>query len=153
MEREIDVSARHLVDWLRAGPSGLSVRATREYLWDGAPIATTVADPDDPGATETGLDGDDEIEVATTVGLVEVRPESGCHWVLRLRVENPLACHLPEDGSAPEEPEEIGLDEFEACFLGDEAEDAAVTVEADRHPDARAFDKVLAVILASPRPV
>ncbi|HVL19893.1 MAG TPA: hypothetical protein VM422_02725 [Amaricoccus sp.] len=145
MEREIDVSARHLIDWLRADPAGLTVRATREYLWDGAPLA---GDPEEAA----GLDSDDEIEVATTVGLVEVRPERGSGWVLRVRVENPLACHLPEDGSVADEPEEIGLDEFEACFLGDEAEDGAVTVEADRNPDARAFDKVLAAILASRRP-
>lgn len=149
MEREIDVSARHLIDWLRADPAGLTVRATREYLWDDAPVA---GDLDEAA----GLDSDDEIEVATTVGLVEIRPairpESGSGWVLRVRVENPLACHLPEDGSVPDEPEEIDLDEFEACFLDGESEDAAVTVEADHHPDARAFDKVLAAILASRRP-
>jgi len=149
MEREIDVSARHLIDWLRAGPAGFAVRATREYLWDSEPAASGPGEP-------AGLDSEDEIEVATTVGLVEVRParhaEAGCGWVLRVRVENPLACHLPEDGSVADEPEEIDLDEFEACFLGDEAEDGAVTVEADRNPDARAFDKVLAAILASRRP-
>lgn len=146
MEREIDISARHLVGWLRADPGGLSVRATREYLWDSAPVASG---PEDPAR----LDSEDGIEVATTIGLVEVRPaarqEAGGGWVLRVRVENPLACHLPEDGSVPDEPEEIDLDEFEACFLDADAEDAAVTVEADRHPDARAFDKVLAAILAS----
>lgn len=140
MEREIDVSARHLVEWLKATPAGLGVRVTREFLWDDAPVATE------------GLDVEDEIEVTTTVGMVEVRPQRDEGWVLRLRVENPLACHLPDEGSVPEEPEEIGLEEFEACFLEDEAPDAAVTVEADRHADARAFDKVLAAILAN-RPV
>lgn len=137
MEREIDVSARHLVEWLKAAPSGLGVRATREFLWDDAPVATE------------GLDEEDEIEVATTIGLLEVRPERGEGWVLRLRVENPLACHLPDDGSVPDGPEEIGLEEFEACFLEDETPDAAVTVEADHHAEARAFDKVLAAILAN----
>lgn len=137
MEREIDVSARHLLDWLRAGQSDLNVRATREYLRESGPAA----------AGE--LDAEDDLDVATTVGLVEIRPDCGRNWVLRLRVENPLACHLPDDGPVPDEPEEIGLDEFEACFLDDEAPDAAVTVEADLHPDARAFDKVLAAILAA----
>lgn len=140
MEREIDLSARHLMDWLRRGHPGLRVRATREYVWDGAPVAAA------------GLDVEDELEVATTVGLLEVQPDLGERWVLRLRIENPLACHLPDDGPVPEEPEEIGLDEFEACFLEDGAPDAAVTVEADRHPEARAFDKVLAAILASRQP-
>lgn len=140
MEREIDVSARHLVAWLRAGPPGVVVRATREYLWDGAPAAAE------------DLDAEDELEVATTIGVLEVRPASAHAWVLRLRVENPLACHLPDDGSVSEEPEVIDLDEFESCFLdaGDDGGvDASVTVEADRHPDARAFDKVLAKILVS----
>lgn len=137
MEREIDVSARHLLDWLRADHPGLTVRATREYLWEGAPT----------GSGE--VDAEDDLEVATTLGLVEVRPQHASNWVLRLRVENPLACHLPDDGSVPDEPEEIDLDEFETCFLEGEAPDAAVTVEADRHPDARAFDKVLAAILAT----
>ncbi|MFT3973761.1 MAG: hypothetical protein QM699_10035 [Amaricoccus sp.] len=137
MEREIDLSARHLMDWLRSAPPGIEARATREFLCEGAPVATA------------GVDAEDELEVATTVGLVEVRPlrEAGEAWVLRLRVENPLACHLPDDGSVPDDPEEIGLDEFEACFLEDEAGDAAVTVEADRAACARAFDEVLAGIL------
>jgi hypothetical protein len=136
MEREIDVSARHLLKWLKAGPPGVEVRATREFVWDGAPVA----------AEE--LDTEDELEVATTVGLLEVRPAHGHAWMLRLRVENPLACHLPEDGSVSDEPEEIDLDDFEACFL-DEDGDASVTVEADNRADARAFDKVLSAILAS----
>lgn len=143
MEREIDVSARHLLEWLKTGPPGIAVRATREYLWEGAPVATE------------DLDAEDELEVATTVGLVEVRPADGHAWVLRLRAEDPLGSHLPENGSVPEEPEEIDLDEFETCFLdtagsdGDDDGDASVTIEADHHPDARAFDKVLATILAS----
>lgn len=137
MEREIDLSARHLVGWLRAGQPGLSVRVTREYLWDGVP------------ASSPEVDSEDDLEVATTVGLLEVRPLRGDDWVLRLRIDSPLACHLPQDGSVPEEPEEIDLDEFEACFLDEDSADGAVTVEADRNPDARAFDKVLAAILAS----
>lgn len=140
MEREIDVSARRLLGWLKAGPSGVQVRATREYLWEGAPAAAE------------DLDAEDELEVATTVGLIEVRPDRGEVWVLRLRVENPLACHLPDEGSVPDDGEEIDLDEFESCFLSDDAPEGSVTVEADRHPEARAFDKVLASILASRAP-
>lgn len=137
MEREIDVSARHLVEWLRTAPEGFDVRATREFLWEGAPVATEA------------LDVEDEIEVATTVGVLEVSPASGKGWVLRLRVEDPLASHLPDDGSAPDGPEEIGLEEFEDCFLEEDAPDATVMVEFDRPADGRAFDKVLAAILAN----
>lgn len=144
MEREIDVSARHLLHWLRTAPCGLRVRATREYIWEGEP------------ASAESLDREDELEIATTVGLLEVRPGKGAGegngWIVRLRVENPLACHLPDEGSVPDDGEEIDLDEFEDCFLSDDAPDASVTVEADRHPDARAFDKVLAAILASRAP-
>jgi len=67
---------------------------------------------------------------------------NGCTWIGN-RLEN---CRFESVDLAKAELLDC---EFESCFLEDGAPDAAVTVEADRHPDARAFDKVLAAILAS----
>jgi len=142
MEREIDLMPRHLMDWLKADLAGagverLAVRATREFACE-----------DGPAAAE-GLDAEDGIAVATTIGLLEVAPAAGHRrWVLRLRVEDPIGSHLPDDGSVPDGPEEIGLDEFERCFLADGDAGAAVTLEAATAADGRGFDRLLARILA-----
>ena len=141
MEREIDLLPRHLVAWLRAdraagGLARLQVRATREFLAEDGP------------ATAEGLDADDEIAVVTTVGLLEVAPAAGpANWVLRLRIEDGLGAHLPEDGSVPDGPEEMALDDFAACFLDCDA-DAAVTLETATAADGRGFERVFARILA-----
>jgi hypothetical protein len=142
MELEIDLTPRHLIEWLRAdlalgSAATLAVRATREFLVEPAPLA--------------GGDFDEEDEMAsvTTVGLVEVTPCDGSgRWTLRLRVEDPLGSHLPEDGSVPDEPEEIGLERFADSFLLDAEPDATVTLEADTAADRRRFERVLARMLA-----
>jgi hypothetical protein len=144
MEREIDLAPQHLIDWLRADLAGggarrLEVRATREFLAE-----------DGPAAAE-GLDAEDGMEVLTTVGLLEVAPAGGsARWVLRLRVEDPFGAHLPEDGSVPDGPEEIGLDEFAECFLadGEAGATATVTLETGSPAGGRGFERLLARILA-----
>jgi hypothetical protein len=141
MEHEIDLTPRHLIDWLRAdlarGPrAGLTVRVTREFQAEPAP-------------TGTGLDPEDDVAALTTVGLVEVTPrDGGGRWTLRLRVEDALGCHLPEDGSVPDGPEDIGLDEFADGFLAADGPDATVMLEAETAADRRRFERVLARMLA-----
>jgi hypothetical protein len=143
MEREIDLTPRHLVDWLRddlarPGPRRLEVRASREFFAEDGP------------AVAEDLDPEDDVLVVTTVGTLEVTPVAGGpqHWVLRLRVEDPIGSHLPEDGSVPDGPESMSLDDFEGCFLVTEDPDATVTLEVDGAADGRSFDRVLARILA-----
>jgi hypothetical protein len=142
MEREIDLAPRHLVDWLRAelarsGPRRFEVRATREFLAEDGPLLVD------------GLDPEDDVGVTTTVGTLEVAPANGLgRWVLRLRVEDAIGSHLPDDGSVPDGPEEIGLDEFAARFLANDDADASVTLEAGTPADGNGFDRVLAGILA-----
>jgi hypothetical protein len=142
MEREIDLMPRHLVDWLKAdlarGGSGqLLVRATREFVAENGP------------ATAADLDAEDGIEVVTSVGVLEVAPADGQgHWVLRLRIEDELGPHLPDDGSVPDAPEEMGLEQFERCFLADGDAEGTITLEAGSPADARGFDRVLARILS-----
>lgn len=141
MEREVDLTPAHLMAWLRAdladGSQRLKVRASREFVCEEAPASA----PD--------LDAEDGMEVLLTVGHLEVEPANGkARWLLRMRIEDPFGSHLPEDGSVPDEPEQIGLDEFEACFLaaGDPA--STCTLEAGCAADARGFDRVLARILS-----
>ena len=86
--------------------------------------------------------------MVTTVGLLEVAPAAGpARWVLRLRIEDGLGAHLPEDGSVPDGPEEMALDDFAACFLDGDA-DAAITLETATPADGRGFERVFARILA-----
>jgi hypothetical protein len=142
MEHEIDLTPRHLIDWLRAdlatgAGAQFTVRATREFCSEPAPLAGT------------GLDVEDELTAPSTVGLVEVTPRDGAgRWTLRLRVEDALGCHLPDDGSVPDGPEEIALDEFADDFLAVAEPDATITLEADTAADRRRFERVLARMLA-----
>ena len=103
MEREIDLTPRHLVDWLKADRAGggrarLEVRATREFLCEDAPAAAE------------GLDA--------------------------------------EDGSVPDGPEEMPLDQFEICFLAHGDPQATITVETGTTAERRSFERVFARILA-----
>jgi len=137
MERDVDLNPQHLLDWLKAdlacGGERLTVRVTREFLSEDGPV------------TSMGIDAEDDISVLTTVGLLEIAPFPGRHhWVLRLRVEDPVGEHLPDQGSVPDGPEEIGLDEFEACFLASDDLSASVTVEAGTAADRQNFDRLLA---------
>ena len=142
MEREIDLTPARLVAWLRADRaagdvSRVRVQATREFLAEDAPAAAE------------GLDAEDGIAVVTTVGQLEVTPSAGpARWVLRLRIEDGLGEHLPDDGSVPDGPEEIGLEVFAACFLAAAGPDATVTLEAPTLADFRGFEPVLARILS-----
>src|SRR5918999_5896182 len=138
MEREIDLAPRHLIGWLKAdlargGNRKLTVRATREFLAEDGPAAADDLDPED------------EMLVLTTVGLLEIAPPpGGPHWVLRMRVEDPFGSHLPDDGSVPDGPEDMGLEDFETCFLADGALDATITLETESAADDRGFEPVLA---------
>ena len=142
MEREIDLTPRHLVDWLKAELIGghasrLEVRASREFLAEDGPVAAE------------GLDPEDGVAVMTTVGVLEVAPPAGAgNWVLRLRIEDQVGSHLPDEGSVPDGPEEIGLAQFERCFLAADDLDATITLETGTASDGRGFDRVLARILA-----
>ena len=112
MEREIDVTPRHLFDWLKAdlvqdGPRRLLVRATREYVAEVSPAACD------------GLDAEDGFVVAITVGLLEVTPASGHpHWVLRLRVEDAIGTHPSRERLGPRRPGGNRFDRVRALFPG-----------------------------------
>ena len=139
MERDIDLTPAHLLLWLKAELASpaprLKASATREFL----------TEPERP----VGVDAEDGLEVMATVGVLEVEPAGGgAHWRLRMRIEDPLAAHLPEDGSVPDDPEAIDLAEFERCFLSAGEPAATFTLESACQADQRSFDRVFASILS-----
>ncbi len=137
-EHEIDVAPGQIVHWLKDDMAAgrrrkLELRATREYLAE-------------PGAP---ADEDSEVSALSTVGLLEVRPVGVAHpWVLRVRVEDVVGPHLPEDASAPDEPEEIDLDTFFTDFVAPDRGTVFVTLEADDAQAKRGFDRLFAEIVA-----
>lgn len=138
-DRELDVTAPQVVRWLRRELQGapipeFEVLATREYL--ALPL-------DRPEAH--GVEADLDIEEFAAVGTLEVRPLPHSRgWVLRVRIEDEIGAHLPDDESAPDEPEEIDLDAFEADFVTPGTGDAFVSVEVENDAAAAQFEEVLA---------
>ena len=136
-EYGLDVTADQIVHWLKdelaAGRSQkLEVRATREYLTE--PVA------DREGA---GLSEDTEVASLTTVGTLEAKPSGGeGGWVLRVRVEDELGPHVPEDHSVPDLPEEIDLDAFDADFVAPDRGTAYIAVYAETPEAKKAFDRI-----------
>lgn len=108
--RELDISAAQIVRWLRAeasnGNGDIHFRASREF------VSEDVQD-----FTEYGLEQGDVSDPEQTVGILEVSPKDASHgWRLEVRIEDALGMHVPDDHSAPDIPEEIDLDAFEAHF-------------------------------------
>lgn len=121
----LDIAAEQVVRWLlaeqHAGRHELRVDATRSFLIEKI-----------PSPTERGL-GDEESEdltEVTTIGLLEVRPQHKAEgWLLRIRVEDPLAGRLPEGASAADVPEEIDLATFRNDFIVPDRGTTFVSVE------------------------
>lgn len=137
MQRDVDLTPRQLVAWLRADAAGgrtLDWRASREFL----------AEP----ATGAGIDADDGLEALLTVGTIEVAPKAGApRWALTLRIEDEVGSHLPDDGSVPDEPERLDLDAFEQAFLptdGGADPPAEVILEVDDTVARRHFERLFA---------
>jgi len=141
-EYGIDVDAGQIVHWLMddlaAGKqSRLDIRATREYA------AEPVADPE-----QAGLGEDEEAAVLTTVGRLEVRPAGGePAWVMRLRVDDVLGPHLPDDESVPEDPEEIDIEAFFENFVVPDRGTFYASVEVETPEAKQALDRLLAEMI------
>ena len=142
-EYELDVTADQIVHWLKddlaAGRKRpLEIRATREYVSD--PVANL---------EEAGLSEDAEVASLTTVGILEVKP-AGVEdsWVLRVRVEDVVGTHVPEDESAPDIPEEIDLDAFDAEFVAPDRGTAYIALGAERPKARKAFDRIYSDIIS-----
>jgi hypothetical protein len=141
-EYGLDVDAGQIVRWLKDDQAAgrrrkLEVRATREYADE------AVTDPD-----EAGIGEDQDIATLTTVGTLEVRPLGVEHvWALRVRVDDVIGSHLPEDESVPEDAEEIPLDTFYTDFIAPDRGTIYVSVTTETAQAKTAFDRILSEII------
>lgn len=134
MEYELDIDPRHLVEWLKAdalsaAAGRFEVSATRNFV-------------EEPGVPDSGSSSaEDEAAAMTAVGILEVRPklDSSGRWVVRIRVEDVIGPHLPEEGSVPNEPEELSLEGFETDFLLPDRGAAFATLEVETEADRERF--------------
>ena len=142
-EYGLDIDPYQVVHWLgeeqkAGGGDRFDVRAMREYS------AEPLADP-----AQAGLDDDQDVTSLTTIGTLEVRPAGGgARWTLRVRIEDVVGAHLPDDESVPEDAEEIDLDAFEADFIAPDSGTVFVSLEAETPQAKQDFDRLLSRMLA-----
>lgn len=127
----LDIPAEQIVRWLieeeRAGRHDIRITATRSYLREDVPTLEQL--------TLSEEEREDLTEV-TEIGVLEVAPQHGAEgWVLRVRIEDALGERLPEDAPAPDEPEELDLNNFQKEFVLPGRGTAFVAVDAET-PDA-----------------
>jgi len=142
MENNLDIATGHLVQWLKAyfatdTEPVLEVSAHRTFTAE--PIAEDAAD----------VSRDDEVSLMTAIGILEVSPTGNSHsrWLLRIRVEDSLGTHLPEQGSVPDMLEEMTLEAFEAEFILPDRGATFVTLDAETQEIRSAFDAFLADVV------
>ena len=134
MEYELDIDARHLVEWLKAdvlsaGTGRFEISATRNFV-------------EEQGVPDSGSSSaEDQVAAMTAVGVLEVRPklDSSGNWVIRVQVEDMGGPHLPEAGSVPDEPEDMSLEGFETDFLLPDRGTVFATLEVDTEADRERF--------------
>lgn len=132
----LDIAAEQVVRWLiqETKDAGRQWRiyATREYVRD--------ADTD---LTAFGLSTEADVASLITVGALEAElPGEHPAWRLRIRVEDMVGPHTPEDESVPEGPEEIDLETFEVDFVLPDRGTAYVNVEAESEDGVRHFNRL-----------
>lgn len=141
-EYGLDVDAGQIVHWLKDDQAAgrrrkLGLWATREYA------AEPVTDLD-----EAGIGDEQDVAALTTTGTLEVRPCGVQHvWVLRVRIDDVVGSHLPEDESVPEDAEEIDLDTFYEDFIVSDSGTVYVSVVAETPQAKHAFDRLLSEMI------
>lgn len=133
MEFELDINARHLVEWLKA-----DMRAAGEDRFE---VSATRSFEEEPGASGDDVSPEDATAAMTAIGILELRPklDSAGRWLVRIRVEDVIGPHLPEEGSVPDEPEELSLEGFETDFLLPDRGTAFATLEVESETDREQF--------------
>jgi hypothetical protein len=142
MEINIDIAVGQLVEWLKEDIESnenpqFGINANRTFL------VGSVADE------SAGLSEDDELASMSTVGHLEVKPlgENIGKWLLRIRVEDTIGPHLPEEGSVPDEPEEMTLEAFEKDFILPDRGNAFIILHAETQESKELFDALAADLL------
>jgi len=137
----VDIAPEQVVRWLmvegRLHAFDLLVSATRSF---------------EPGelAGDERLGGEEREEVSeiSEVGLLEVMPRQKPHiWTLRVRVEDDIGPHLPEDEPIPETEEEPDVPTFYEEFIKADRGIAEVSVEVDSPAAKASFNRVLEAML------
>ena len=139
MEYDLDISTGHLVQWLKK-----HLAASTEPMLEVSVRRTFTAETIAEDAAD--VTKDDEVSLMTAIGVLEVSPAGNSHgkWLLRMRVEDTLGTHLPEQGSVPDTPEEMTLEAFETEFVLPDRGAIFVTLEAETQEIRDAFDAFLA---------
>jgi len=137
----LDAAADQVVHWLieemKDGRRAWQVRATRTYIQD-------------PEANLESFGLSPEADVASLIAVGSLEADLlGEHpaWCLRLRVEDVVGPHTPEDESVPDAPEEIDLETFEAEFILPDRGTAYVSVDAETEEGKRQFDLLYAEMI------
>lgn len=147
MEYELNIDSQHLIEWLKE-----DVKTTGTPRFEIAATRTFVAEP--ISNEDAAVSEDVEVQFLATVGDLEVSPRNiglGT-WTLRVRVEDVLGPHLPEDGSVSDEPEEMTLDAFEADFILPNRGATFVTLVAETQKNKDAFDRFRSGLLIDRHP-
>lgn len=138
----LDIDAGQLVHWLldaeRRHEEGLSVRASREYVF--RPV----------GRSARQRIGDEEAEdlsEVTAVGLLEVTPPPDHDgWVIRVRIEDELGGRVPDDESVQPGEEAIDIEAFEADFVKPDRGTVDISAEVDSGGALRRLNRLVAKV-------
>ncbi len=110
-EFPVDIAPEQILRWIKAElssrPREFHVSVERDF------VAAEDLDP-----ASVGIGEDIDVGSVAAVGVVEIRSaQPSEEWVLRLRAEDFLGSHVPEDHSVEDTAEEIDIDTFEKLFL------------------------------------
>jgi hypothetical protein len=138
MEYQLDIAPDHLVEWLskdimESGKTRFDISASRSFRTE------VIRNPSTP------LNNEDMESLQAVTGILEIkpRPDSAGRWVLKVQVDDILGPHLPEEGSIPDEPEELSLAGFEADFIAPDRGTSFVTLELESDNDKAYFETFL----------
>lgn len=140
-EYELDTFSDQIVHWLkdelaRARPR-VSYVATRDYVAD-----------ESADLQSAGLGDEADAASLLTVGSLEVRPVHADEgWCLKVRVEDAVGLHIPDDSSVPDYPEEIDLDDFQTQFTASDNCTEFVTLQVDTDAAKKRFDAMFVDII------
>ncbi len=110
-EFPVDVAPEQILRWIKAElsdrPHEFHVAAEREFVA-----------AEDLDRASIGIGPDTDVASVAMVGVVEIRSAKAAEeWVLRVRAEDVVGDHLPEDHSVEDSAEAIDIETFEKLFL------------------------------------
>ena len=137
-EHDVDAPVNAVVGWIRAESARtrprLLIRASKEYRFE-----------PDFDRDAFGVGADDDVELVTVRGLLEVQSRTGRKdWTLQLKVEDPLGLRWPGDEDTYEDEESMAFEAFDEQFLATGLGEVEMTVLAESPAARRRFERWLA---------